>query len=250
MSETLRLPLIEVKNLVAKYGENTVLEDINFDIYPNEITVILGSSGCGKTTLLKNILRLHEPYSGSVKFWGEEITCLEENQFNDRILYRIGMLFQGGALLNSIPIKENLAIPLEQHTKLPNEIMERIIRTKLHLVNLDNVLHLLPVELSGGMKKRAALARALILDPELLFCDEPSAGLDPLTSLALDELILSLRQQLNMTIVVVTHELTSIHRIADKVIFLDSGNLLFSGTLSAAQNSNIEAIQQFFNANQ
>ncbi len=241
-------PIIKVDNLVAKYGPKIILQDITVDIYPNEVTVILGGSGCGKTTLLKNILRLIEPYSGSIKFWNEEVTTMDEYQFNEKVLNRIGMLFQAGALLNSISVKENISVPLEQHTKLPEDIMERIIRTKLHLVNLDHALELLPSELSGGMKKRAALARALVLDPDILFCDEPSAGLDPLTSLALDELILNLKHQLNMTIIVVTHELASINRIADKIIFLDNGRMLFAGTLEAAKASGIKAIDTFFNA--
>jgi phospholipid/cholesterol/gamma-HCH transport system ATP-binding protein len=239
-------PIIEVKNLTAKYGETTILEDISVDIYPNEVTVILGGSGCGKTTLLKNILRLYEPSTGSVKFWGQEVTTMNEEDFNTKILSNIGMLFQGGALLNSISVSENISIPMEQHTNLSPELRERIIRTKLHLVKLDHATNLLPSELSGGMRKRAALARALVLDPAILFCDEPSAGLDPLTSLALDELLLNLKTQLNMTIIVVTHELASIHRIADKIIFLENGKMLFNGTLPDALKSGIPAINEFF----
>jgi len=241
-------PIIEVKELCARYGETQILEDISVDIYPNEITVILGGSGCGKTTFIKNILRLHEPHSGSVKFWGKEITEMEEFQFNAEILSRIGMLFQGGALLNSINVRDNIAIPLEQHTKLPPEIINRIIRTKLHLVNLYNIFEMLPSELSGGMKKRTALARALVLDPDILVCDEPSAGLDPLTAFALDNLIISLKNQLNMTIVVVTHELASIQRIADRIIFMHEGRMLLNGTLDDAMNCGIPAVIQFFNA--
>ncbi|MBP8705471.1 MAG: ATP-binding cassette domain-containing protein, partial [Candidatus Cloacimonas sp.] len=174
-------PVISIRNLIAKYGDLTVLDDISVDIFPGEITVILGSSGCGKTTLLKNILRLVEPVSGSVKFWGEEILDLDDVQM-EKILRKLGVLFQSGALLNSISVYENISIPLELHTKLPRPLIDRIIQVKLNLVNLNEALYKYPSELSGGMKKRAALARAIALDPQILFCDEPSAGLDPLTA--------------------------------------------------------------------
>ena len=231
-------PVISIRNLIAKYGDLTVLDDISVDIFPGEITVILGSSGCGKTTLLKNILRLVEPVSGSVKFWGEEILDLDDIQM-EKILRKLGVLFQSGALLNSISVYENISIPLELHTKLPRPLIDRIIQVKLNLVNLNEALYKYPSELSGGMKKRAALARAIALDPQILFCDEPSAGLDPLTAASLDELILSLKKQLKMTIVVVTHELASIHRIADKIIFLEEGKMLFNGTLEEAKKAGI-----------
>ena len=238
-------PVISIRNLIAKYGDLTVLDDISVDIFPGEITVILGSSGCGKTTLLKNILRLVEPVSGSVKFWGEEILDLDDVQM-EKILCKLGVLFQSGALLNSISVYENISIPLELHTKLPRSLIDRIIQVKLNLVNLSEALYKYPSELSGGMKKRAALARAIALDPQILFCDEPSAGLDPLTAASLDELILSLKKQLKMTIVVVTHELASIHRIADKIIFLEEGKMLFNGTLEEAKKAGIPQIDTFF----
>jgi phospholipid/cholesterol/gamma-HCH transport system ATP-binding protein len=241
----MKKPIIRVKNLVAKYGERVVLDDINVDIYPEEITVILGSSGCGKTTLLKNILRLHQPAEGSVEIFNENVTVMDEVDY-ERVLKKIGVLFQNGALLNSISIYENVSIPLEQHTTLPPEIIDKIIRVKLELVKLSHAVNLKSSELSGGMRKRAALARAIALDPEILFCDEPSAGLDPLTSAALDELILDLKNQLKMTVIIVTHELASIHRIANKIIFLDSGKMLFYGSVEEAKNSGIKEIVEFF----
>ncbi|PID29366.1 MAG: ABC transporter ATP-binding protein [Candidatus Cloacimonadota bacterium] len=237
--------IIEVKDLVAKYGEKTVLDGVSADFFENEITIILGGSGCGKSTLLKNILRLNRPYSGSVKIFDKDVTDMEDSDFEE-VLKEIGMLFQNGALLNSIDIFNNVSIPLEQHTKLPFELRKRIILRKLELVNLSHAVYLSPSELSGGMKKRAALARAIALDPKILVCDEPSAGLDPVTSEQLDQLILKLKNQLNMTIVIVTHELASIHRIADKIIFLDKGKMLFNGTLEAAKKSGIDVISNFF----
>jgi phospholipid/cholesterol/gamma-HCH transport system ATP-binding protein len=238
-------PIIKVSNLTAKFDSTTILSNINIEIFPKQITVILGKSGCGKTTLLKNILKLYTPSAGTVEMFGQDITKMDEESL-ETILQKIGMLFQNGALLNSLDIYNNIRIPLEQHTNLPDEVIDRMISAKLKLVGLENAEKMLPSELSGGMKKRAALARAMILDPNILFCDEPSAGLDPVTSANLDKLLLKLKKQLNMTLVIVTHELASIHRIADHIIFLENGKVGFSGKLAAVMQSNNSDIKNFF----
>jgi len=237
--------IIEVKDLVTEYDGRRILDGISINIKENEVFIILGGSGCGKTTLLKHIIGLLEPVSGSIKVFGKEITTMEEEDFEE-ILMKCGVLFQNGALLNSLTIGENVAIPIEQHTDFERALIDRMIKTKLKLVELGNAADLSPAELSGGMRKRAALARAIALDPQILFCDEPSAGLDPITSAAIDSLLLKLKEQLNMTIVVVTHELASIHRIADRIVFLDKGKALFVGTLKEALDCDIKEIQEFF----
>ena len=238
-------PIIEIKNLNSGYEDTLVLKDINLEIYPQQITTILGTSGCGKTTLLKHFIGLLEPFEGSISVFGKNFSELDEEGMN-KLLREIGVLFQNGALLNSISVAENIAIPLVQHTKLSKDIIEHLVRLKLELVGLPDAYHLLPSELSGGMRKRAALARALALDPRILFADEPSAGLDPVTTASLDNLLTSLQKQLGMTLVVVTHEVSSIKRIADRVVYLDDGRILFSGTLEEALQSSQPQLQAFF----
>lgn len=237
--------IVQVRNLTSGYQDVAVLEEISMSAREGEITVILGSSGCGKTTLLKHLIRLYSPWSGTIRLFDQDITRMDETAFN-RLLRKVGVLFQNGALLNSLTVSENVAIPLEQHTDLPADIINRLIRVKLDLVELGYAADRLPSELSGGMRKRAALARALALDPPLLFCDEPSAGLDPITTASLDSLILKLRDWLGVSVIMVSHDIASIMRVADQVVFLDKGRLLFEGPLSEVHHAGIEKIDEFF----
>jgi phospholipid/cholesterol/gamma-HCH transport system ATP-binding protein len=227
-------PIIEVRNVTVRYGNRTVLDNVSLSVVPREIRVILGPSGCGKTTLLKTILGLLVPASGSVWLFGTQVGDLD-SQETMSLLKRAGILFQNGALLGSLTVEENVALPLQMHTKLPPALVREIVHLKLSQVGLGQAAPLLPEELSGGMRKRAALARALVLDPPVLFCDEPSAGLDPVTAAGLDELLLSLRSSLSITILVVTHELASIEAIADNIVFLYKGGVLYEGPLSGAK---------------
>lgn len=240
-------PLARAIDLTARYGERTILDGVSLDIRRGEILCILGGSGCGKTTLLKHYIGLLKPSAGSIEMFGQEWWSLDEPE-REAARQKVGVLFQAGALLGSKTLATNVAIPLEMHTNLSEAVIERVVRLKLHQVGLDHAADRLPAELSGGMRKRAALARALALDPELLFCDEPSAGLDPPTSEQLDRLLLSLRDGLGLTVVVVTHEIASIRRIADRIAFLDKGKLVYEGTMDAALANGVEPVVKFFSA--
>lgn len=212
--------IIKVKNLIAGYGEDIILHDISFDVYEGEIFVILGGSGCGKSTLLKQLIGLIRPMGGQVIIDGGDISNCDDEEFHE-ILKKIGILYQSGALFGSMTLAENVALPIEEYTDLPKEYVDTLIKMKLKLVSLDGFENHLPSEISGGMKKRAGLARAMALNPKILFFDEPSAGLDPITSSELDELIIHLNRSLGTTMVIVTHELQSIFTVAHRIIMLD-----------------------------
>ncbi len=236
---------IEVKNLKASFGNFQVLKDITFDVLKEEITVILGPSGCGKSTVLKHILGLYPVKEGEIILMGKNIAELTEKQQN--AMYRqMGVFYQNGALLNSMTVGENVSLPLVQHSDLSDELIRELVNMKLSLVNLSDAYDKFPSELSGGMLKRAALARSIALDPPVLFFDEPGAGLDPISLESLDKLILNLKNKLGMTVVMVTHEVSSILRIADRIVYLDQGKVAFEGTLKKALETDTESVQQFF----
>ena len=211
---------VRVEGLAAAYDGRTVLERVTFDVRRGEVFVILGGSGCGKSTLLKHLIGLYRPAAGRIEIEGADLTTAAGDT-RLAILRRFGVLYQSGALFSSMTLAENVALPLEEFTDLPRKAIDEIVRVKLSLVGLGSAAERFPSELSGGMKKRAGVARALALDPQLLFLDEPSAGLDPITSAELDQLVLSLRDSLGATIVIVTHELSSIYAVADRCIMLD-----------------------------
>ena len=246
MSSATAENIIEVENLVAHYGERVILNGINLGIRAGEIMVIMGGSGSGKTTLMRNLLGLNKPSSGSIHILGKDITRISKRELY-AIRRKMGVAFQGGALLGSMSVADNIELPLRQHTRLDDSTIHIMSRMKLEVVNLAGFENLMPSELSGGMLKRAALARSIVMDPALLFFDEPSAGLDPVVSAELDELILRLKEAMNVTIVVVTHELDSAFKIADRITVLGQGSVLMTGTVDEVKNSDNEVIQDMLN---
>ncbi len=236
--------LIAVNGLNSRYGSSQVLFDVNCEIPRNRITVIMGISGCGKSTLLRHLIGLKETAPGEILVEGKDLGNFSETEMN-AYRRRMGVLFQGGALFNSLSVASNIAVPLKEHTGLADETIDVIVAMKLHMVGLTSAGPYMPSQLSGGMRKRAGLARALVMDPEMLFVDEPSSGLDPITAAGLDDLVLALRETLGMTIVVVTHELESAFRIADQIIVMDAGKVLAAGAPEEIRGSGDERVVQF-----
>lgn len=237
--------LASVTNLTAAYDEKVILDNVDLNIQRGEILAIIGGSGSGKTTLLKHFIGLLKPIEGNVQLFSKDWWELDEPE-REEVIQNIGVLFQNGALLESRSLASNVALPLEQHTNLPDSVIRRVVRLKLRQVGLRGSEDKMPSELSGGMRKRASLARALVLDPPLVFCDEPSAGLDPPTTLMLDQLLLDLKDNLGLTLVIVTHDTDSISRIADRIAFLEHGKLVFVGPLVEAFSSEVDSVRKFF----
>ena len=246
MSEELgKEPIIEISHMTRSFGHQRVLDGIDLKIYPGEIMVVMGGSGCGKSTLLRHLIGSLTPDEGSIKLFGKEITTMSEKEL-DEVRKQFGVLFQSGALFNSLSIGENVALLLKEHTEIDESAIEIMVKIKLELVGLRKHAEKMPAQISGGMKKRAGLARAIALDPKILFYDEPSAGLDPVTSAQIDQLIIDLTKKLNVTSVVVTHEMDSAFTIADRMCILDKGRILKIGTraeFEALRDSRPEELQ-------
>ena len=242
-----REKVIEVRGLRNQFGSQVVHENLDLDVYKGEILGVVGGSGSGKSVLLRSIIGLNHPAAGSVRVFGQDVTKLSDRE-RIAIERRCGVLFQNGALFSSLTVTENVMVPMREHHDLTQALMARLAALKIAFAGLPAEAGLkYPSELSGGMVKRAALARAIAMDPKLLFFDEPSAGLDPVVSAELDELILRLRDALRMTIVVVTHELESAFKIADTITVLDQGEILTTGTVAAVRAADNERIQDLLN---
>ncbi len=236
--------VISVKNLVKNFGTRRILNGISLDIHQGETLVVMGGSGCGKSTFLRHLIGSIRPDSGEVWMFGQDIAKAGEDAM-DEIRKKYGMLFQSGALFDSMTVGENIALPLREHTKLDENIISIVVKMKLELVGLRGFENLMPSQLSGGMKKRVGLARAIVMDPSIIFYDEPTAGLDPVMTGVIDKLTIDLTKKLNITSVVVTHDMNSVFRIADRIVMLHQGNVLQIGTPDEIKNSQNPLVRQF-----
>jgi len=241
-------PIIEVDSLVRYFGPQLVLNGVSFKVYEGDTFIIMGGSGCGKSTLLRHLIGTEKPTSGTIKIFGEDITKMKSSGL-ERVRRRYGMLFQSGALLQSLTVAQNVAMPLVEHTKLDPDLIDTVVKMKLEQVGLTGHGHKKPSQISGGMKKRAALARALALDPSLLFSDEPTAGLDPIMTAVVDELTQKLTRQIGATAVVVTHDMNSVFRIGTRIIMLGTGErqgtIVAEGTPEEIRQHSDPGVQQF-----
>ena len=237
-------PILELRGVQKFFDGRQVLKDINLIVAPGETLVIIGGSGCGKSTLLRTIIGEHDPDAGHVYLWQED-ACHASHKSLDRLRRRFGILFQSGALYSSMTVGENVALPLREHTDLDEKIVQMIVKMKLELVGLRDFEDLMPSQISGGMKKRVGLARAIALDPEILFYDEPTAGLDPIATSVIDQLIIDLRTKLGVTSVVVTHDMKSAFHIADRIAMLYNGEFIAIGPPAEFQNSKDPRVRQF-----
>lgn len=240
--------ILRVEGLAVGYGGEPLLENLNFAVDKGEIFTFLGPSGCGKTTLMRTLIGLLPPLAGKVHMAGEEFGPEMEREVLDRLHHSLGMLFQEGALVSAMNLGENVAMPIEEFTSLPPEVIGEIVRLKLDMVGLGEAMHKLPADLSGGQMKRAGLARAIANDPPILFCDEPTAGLDPATAIEIDRLLLTLRKVMGITIVLISHELASIRNLADRCIMLDqeAKGVIATGTLAELEQEANPRVQSFF----
>lgn len=236
---------VDIEGLTVRYGNKTVLDNVSFKAHEGKINVIIGGSGCGKSTLLRHALGLSEPLSGVIRLFGIKLDEANDNDMR-KIRTSIGVLFQSGALFSSMSVGENVAAAIRESSDLPEPIIHEMVRMKLSLVGLDDAVYKYPEQLSGGMRKRAALARAIATDPDMLFCDEPSAGLDPVVASELDDLLCSLNEQFQMTMVVVTHDIESIKKIAHRVAMLDGGRIAAEGSLNEVLAHPDKRVQDFF----
>ena len=236
--------IIEVRDLVTHYGDTKVLDGITFDVRRGEVFMIVGASGCGKTTLLKHLCGLLRPTSGRILFQDRDIAAMDEDEL--AVMQRsIGIAFQSSGLFNSMTVGENVAMPMVEYSAVTPDLVDSLVRMKLSLVGLSAAQNMMPSDLSGGMRKRAGLARAMAVDPDLVYFDEPSAGLDPIMAAGLDELVIKMNRLLGMTFVIVTHELDSIRLAAHRVLMLDRGRIIFLGTVEEAERSGVERVRQF-----